>query len=141
MADKDRGTVYIEIGGVQLKSVASPIRYPLATPKARLKTYFMRDGSDGDALRVIERLGAHISYSDVSFKIGYIESSGLNTLTQKFRNQDLVDLKYYEDGDLIAHYRGVFQESGLVPGVLAGCTYKSGKFDAEIKLHILEQVA
>lgn len=115
---------------------------PYPTYKCRVKEHFMTEGGEGPGLRVLELLGAHISYSDFEFRAGFLTSANIVTLETAFFDQRTIKtLTITVPGDSAVSYYCLFQENGLtVQPQDALVEYYEDLYMADFKLHILSKV-
>lgn len=135
---------YITFGSVTFARINVGKSLPIPTPGCRVKEHFMSTGAGGSGIRVIEGLGAHISYSDFQFKAELVSSSQMDALMNMFLDQDTAKtLSIIAPGLATVTYKTAFTENGLVPEMQDPLSEyaENYPFKALIKLHILQRTA
>jgi len=74
----------ITFEGVAMTGIQLPKRLPYPEYTCRLKEWFMTEGALESGIRVIEPLGAHISYSDFEWAAGNLTAANLVTFENSF---------------------------------------------------------
>lgn len=134
----------IMLNGIALNTPAIPDPLPTQDRPARLKAYWMSTGAGGAGLRCLRRLGSHASYSDWSFKIGYLVPLDVASLQSAHDNQSVMTLivggvsysVIFAEGGFKTHLakRQKYFEDPLFSGGAERPFYS-----ADVHLHVLAQ--
>lgn len=104
----------ISLCGVTMTRVQLARRLPYPQYRSRMKEHFMTEGESGAGIRVLEPLGAHISYSDFQFAAGFLTSANIITFETAFFNQRTAQtLTITVPDDSAVSYKVLFGENGL----------------------------
>lgn len=113
MPTADESTT-IQLCGVTMSRVQLPKRLPYPQYRSRIKEHFMTEGEGGPGIRVIEPLGAHISYSDFEFAAGFLTAANIVTFETAFLDQRTPQtLTITVPGDSTVTYYVLFDANGL----------------------------
>lgn len=113
------GDTAISFCGVTLTRLQLATRLPVPMPSCRLKEHYMTEGSEGPGIRVIEPLGAHMSYSDLRFRAEMLTAANLTTFLNAFLDQRTAKtLAIYNPLVGTAVYEVLFAENGYKPDML-----------------------
>lgn len=117
--------------------VTPGIPNPLPTPKrpARLKVYYMRRGRTGAGLRVVRRLGCHVSHTDFRIPLPRVTGTQLAQMQTKHDNQEIFPIII--EGTT---YQVVFaEEDGLEHSLPKWVEYGDDLYRAVAHVHVLSQ--
>lgn len=125
--------------GVTLTREQLNSRLPMPTYKSNIKEHFMTDGADGNGIRVIEPLGAHISHCDFEFSASLLTASDLELFEQAYFDQRTPKtLVITIPGYVTTTYTVLFAADGYQPALQdSWVEYYEEIYRADFKLHIL----
>lgn len=138
------GDTEIQFCGITFNRLQLGSRLPVPIPSSRLREHFMTEGGDGPGIRVIECLGAHLSYSDFNFRAEMITAGELSTLLSAFLDQRTPKtLRIYNPTVGLAVYEVLFAENGFKPDMLDDLSdYEDDyPYAADFELKILRLVS
>lgn len=132
----------IQFCGITLTRVQLEKQLPYPTYRNRIKEHYMSQGSDGPGIRVIEPLGAHISYSDFNFSAGFLTTSNIQTFENAFwdyRTPKTLVISVPGDSNVV--YSVLFGEPGLEVALQdKNVEYYDDLYAARFNLKILSKV-
>lgn len=132
-------TTSMSFGGVVIPPICLPKTLPIPSPEAKSVEHFMRSGTGGPGIRVIQMLGSHPSYDNVEFTLYKLTSNMVSSLEVLFREQAPF-LWVIDFGDTDRTYRVTFQDKGLVLSLPSTTGYSANAFKADISLRIMENL-
>lgn len=114
------------------------ITLPMPTFSSNVKEHYMTDGENGNGIRVIEPLGAHISHCDFDFTIGRLSPADVTAFRTAFFNQRTpqtltITVPSYSSNS----YTVIFASGGLSISIDPRAEYYHKGYSAKIKVHIV----
>ena len=138
------GDTYIQFCGVTFGRVKLSSRLPVPQPRSRQKEHFMSESASGPGIRVIEPLGAHMSYSDIKFRLELLTPGNLTTLMNAFLNyRQYQTLTIGNPTVGNATYQVLFAENGFVPDFMDDLSDYEDEYPyaADILVKVLRRTA
>lgn len=138
------GDTSITFCGVALSRLELSTRLPVPMPQSRLKEHFMTEGTLGPGIRVIEPLGAHMSYSDLRFRAEKLTAANLTTFLNAFLDQRTPKTLVISNVTIgAATYSVLFAENGFKPDMLDDLSDYEDEFPyaADFEVKILRRVS
>lgn len=128
--------------GVVMERFQLTKQLPFPIYKSRLKEHYMTEGTGGAGIRVLEPLGAHVSYCDFEFRAGFLTSANIITFETAFFDQRTPKtLIITVPDDSTVTYKVLFAEDGFQPSLQdAGVEYYEDLYMVDFKLKILNKV-
>ena len=139
---KDRN-ITLSLDSLTWSGAQLPPGLPLPKPVAKSKEYFMSAGSTGPGIRVVDPLGAHVSYQNVEFRVDLLSSLDIATLETYFAAQRTVRTYTVTTPSVSTHiYKVLFADDGFEPFIYTKVDYDEDQaYFAVLKLRILEKIS
>lgn len=119
MYNQTQNVTSITFCGVTLSKVKLASRLPVPQIHNRIKEHYMSEGSGGAGIRVLEPLGAHMSYGSISFRAECLTSAQLQTFYSAVLNYGTSQTLTISNS-LVgnATYKVMFAEDGFKPDLM-----------------------
>lgn len=150
MYNQSKNVTSITFCGVTLPKVKLASRLPVPQIHNRVKEHYMSEGSSGPGIRVLEPLGAHMSYGSISFRAEGLTAAQIQTYYTAVLNytaaQTLTISNSYVGS---ATYQVMFSEDGFKPDLMDELldyddfrgTSEVGPYAADFNLLILRRTS
>lgn len=132
-------TTTMSVGGINFATYQIPESLPVPRPRSRSAEHYMREGQQGPGIRVIQMLGAHPSYDDISMTVYAVSNSQVTSLDNLFRSQNPF-IWSVTFGIVTKQYRVVFQDDGFEPIIPDLAAYDGNTYQVNLGFRVLENL-